>query len=65
MSGDTSQGYTDAGSLPLAPTFPGGWTDPELVDLQGTVKCQSIYSTLYPREVIVGTGNILNNSAQG
>lgn len=63
MSGGSKQGYTAAGSL--APTFPGGWTDPELVDLQGRVKCQFIYSTLCLREVIVGTGNILNNSAQG
>lgn len=65
MSVGRKQGYTGVGSLALAPTFPGDWTDPELVDLQGTVKCQSIYSVLCLREVIVGFGNILNNSAQG
>lgn len=65
MSGGRKQGYTGEGSLALAPTFPGGWTDPKLVDLQGTVKCQSTYLTLCLREVIVGIGNILNRSVQG
>lgn len=63
MSG--AEGYTGAGSLASAPTSPSGWTDTELVDLQGTVKCQSICSTLCLREVIVGIGSILNSSAQG
>lgn len=65
MSGGRKQSCTGSGSLALASISPSGLTEPELVDLQGTVKGQSIYSALCLREVIVGIGNIKQNSAQG
>lgn len=62
MSGGRMQSCTGAGSLALASTSPSGLRDPELVDLQGMVKGQSIYSALCLREVIVGIGNVLNKT---
>lgn len=65
MSGGRKQNCTGTRSLALASASPSGLTEPELVDLQGTVKAQSIYSALCLREVIAGIGNIKQNSAQG
>lgn len=62
MSGGRKQSCTGARSLALASTSPSGLTDPELVDLQGTVKGQPICPALCLREVIAGIGNILNKT---
>jgi len=62
MSGGRKQSCTGAGSLALASASPLGLTDPELVDLRGTVKGQSIYSALCLREATVGIGNMLNKT---